>query len=151
MSSNYEEIRRNSHPWILTGALCLSRLHRNLPQNKFCVVERDIHSNMNLHLYENLSDAHTYMKKSIHNAILYDVRNDLIIGHKCVDEISYDECVKYIKQIYNSKTIGYPAHFFYPRNWFNITDPELHTKMMLSTDSYMFHYGITTNGSALTY
>lgn len=152
MSDNYEEIRRNTHPWKLTGALCLSRLSTTFPQNKFCVVEcEDPTSNMNIFPHESLDNALNYMKNCKHNSILYDVRNQLVISHKCTNELDYDKCVKYIRQVYNSKTMGYPAYIFYPRDWFNITDPELHMKMILPNDSCMFHYGITTNGGALKY
>ena len=39
----------------------------------------------------------------------------------------------------------FPSVYFYPIHWNGITDPHLHKKIKLPTESYMFQYGITTN------
>jgi len=39
----------------------------------------------------------------------------------------------------------FPSRFFYPISWHGITDNQLHTKIDLPKESYMFQYGITTN------
>ena len=38
-----------------------------------------------------------------------------------------------------------PSRSFYPIPWHGITDNQLHTKIDLPKESYMFQYGITTN------
>jgi inositol phosphorylceramide mannosyltransferase catalytic subunit len=38
-----------------------------------------------------------------------------------------------------------PSVYFYPIRWHGITDPELHKKIDVSKDSYMFQYGISSN------
>ena len=39
----------------------------------------------------------------------------------------------------------FPSIYFYPINWHNINDYELHTKMDLPKESYTFQYGYSTN------
>jgi mannosyltransferase OCH1-like enzyme len=45
----------------------------------------------------------------------------------------------------NDNITIYPVHYFYPISWFGINDPQLHKKMELPEDSYMFQYGLTSN------
>lgn len=50
-------------------------------------------------------------------------------------------------KLYNIKygiTI-FPSHYFYPIHWHGIKDANLHNKINLPNDSYMFQYGISTN------
>lgn len=39
----------------------------------------------------------------------------------------------------------FPSDYFYPISWHGITDPELHLKIKLPEQSYMFQYGYSTN------
>jgi hypothetical protein len=49
------------------------------------------------------------------------------------------------KMLANHNITIFPAIYFYPRNWHNINDCELHTKMELPKESYTFQYGYTSN------
>lgn len=42
----------------------------------------------------------------------------------------------------------YPMRLFYPIHWHHISDPELHKKIELPEDSFLFQYGYTTNNFA---
>jgi mannosyltransferase OCH1-like enzyme len=39
----------------------------------------------------------------------------------------------------------FPSAYFYPIEWHGIRDPQLHKKIELPKESYMFQYGISTN------
>ena len=43
------------------------------------------------------------------------------------------------------KITVFPAEYFYPIPWHGISDVNLHKKMELPEDSFMFQYGLTTN------
>lgn len=87
-----------------------------------------------------------------HNNIIFllnelsKLRNDYkhIRIKKSVYQVTGPLLLNKIKESKLSYTI-YPQHYFYPINWHGITDKELHLKIDLPNDSYMFQYGITTN------
>lgn len=52
----------------------------------------------------------------------------------------------YLNRILSNENITiFPSIYFYPINWHNINDCELHTKMDLPIESYTFQYGYSTN------
>lgn len=52
----------------------------------------------------------------------------------------------FFSEFFKNKNITvFPAHYFYPIFWYGITDLELHKKIKIPEDSYMFQYGYTTS------
>ena len=52
----------------------------------------------------------------------------------------------YLNKILKDKNITiFPSKYFYPILWHGITDPQMHKKMDIPKESYMFQYGYTTN------
>jgi mannosyltransferase OCH1-like enzyme len=39
----------------------------------------------------------------------------------------------------------FPSYYFYPIEWFKLTDKKYHITHKINKESYMFHYGISTN------
>lgn len=58
---------------------------------------------------------------------------------KLLGPILFDKFVK------NYSVKLYPSNYFYPISWHGITDAEIHKKMEIPKDSYMFQYGYSTN------
>ena len=61
----------------------------------------------------------------------------IITGPQLLNQIRYN--------IPNNKITVFPDYYFYPISWFNIKDKKYHENNNINKNSYMFHYGISTN------
>jgi mannosyltransferase OCH1-like enzyme len=69
----------------------------------------------------------------------YINKRKIIGASKTIGPIIFDNYAK------NTNITIFPSEYFYPFSWHGITDPELHLKIKLPEQSYMFQYGYTTN------
>lgn len=138
-------MRANLDCWQLTGPLLTDLLNVNNSRIKYIVAyHKD--NKVNPIFSTNKEEAcinFNIMSQSNYACIIYSI-NDCITLNCFGNDKYIDECKNYVKNIYTNVNV-YPAHFFYPISWLNINDNQLHTKMELNPDSYMFHYGISTN------
>lgn len=142
--SIYSTLRQTKQPWQLTGPYMTNMFNKTNPTHKYVIVYHK-RTKICTMFYDTLNDAQIYFKQLIENqlaSILVDIVTFTIID-KYGDHYA-DLCKNFIDDAYDNIYIA-PSHFFYPISWIGIADPDLHTKININPESFMFQYGISTN------
>ena len=89
--------------------------------------------------------------EGIEKYIIRDWGNTRIAKQDYIRKRNINGVCELIGPLYLHRTIAsqnitiFPSIYFYPRDWHNINDCELHTKIELPQESYTFQYGYSTN------
>lgn len=140
----YESLRQTKQAWQVTGPCMTNILNKTNPTHKYVVVYHKGSKILTI-FYDSFDDAEIYFKQLVQNelaALLIDITTFTIID-KYGDHYA-NICKKFIDDAYDNIHVV-PSHYFYPISWIGITDPDLHTKININPESFMFQYGISTN------
>lgn len=173
--NTYEMLRKRLDAWQVTGPLLTNIVNKTNPTYKYVVVyitdkvgditdkgvnitDTVVNNKINTDWYEDFNDGKKHFSELnmtinendgvsiIKSVVLIDTYNISVVNSNG-DNVLIDECVKYINDAFNKVTV-FPSHYFYPISWIGITDSELHKKMILDPECFMFQYGISTNNLA---
>ena len=140
----YETLRQTRQSWQLTGPYMTNILNKNNPTHRYVIAYHEI-SNVYTTFFDSLDNARIYFEQLKENqlaAILIDINTFTMIDK--YGSYYADICKEFIDDVYNNIYVV-PSHFFYPISWVGIEDPDLHTKIKINPESFMFQYGISTN------
>lgn len=164
MIDSYQSIRIKSSPWKVTGPMLISMFNLHNPTFKYIVAHYEVNPNrqtiksiinsenkIKTYWFSTFDEAKenfdnfTIKNNMEQSIVLFDVVNNGTL-HKRGYIIHINECVNYIRNafIINKVTI-FPSHYFYPISWIGINDPQLHEKIDIDPECFMFQYGISTN------
>jgi len=151
ISDKYGEIRRSNVPWKVTGPLLMSMLYKKNPTFKYLIVYHADYI-IKYHCFDNYNSAlekFNSMNGGAVACILFDVCALSVLDKYGLEKYT-NICVDNINSVYDKITI-FPSHYFYPISWGGILDPQLHLKMKLDPECFMFQYGLSTNEFKLQY
>lgn len=136
--------------WQITGPLLINMFNKLNPTYKFVVIQyahdTDKISTNWYTIFEDSVKRYNELVNSGNNVVvLLNIPNINVLA-KRGDNDHVDYCVNYVKDAFmTNETKVFPPHYFYPISWIGIKDPNLHTKMTLDPECFMFQYGISTN------
>jgi len=143
-ADTYDAFRADNHPWKITGPLLFNILNPIKPQCPFVIAYHDRRVGLKFFADEEAGlDAFDLMDGGTFACVLINLISFETIRTYGLERYA-SECKKFVSDLYTSITV-FPEYYFYPIKWHGINDPQLHLKMELNPDSYMFQYGITSN------
>lgn len=151
ISDKYNIIRKSEAPWKVTGPVLMSIINKQEPTFPYLIVYH-LPYNIKYYYLQNLQEAQNKfntLKNGSYACLLVDVKDMKLLTKHGLEQYA-NICYDHIKKIFDKITV-FPSHYFYPISWGGILDPQLHTKIELNPESFMFQYGISTNEFKLQY